>query len=77
VTVVLPASTTVPIPLLIVAETAWFDVHVKVALCPTVTVAGEAANVTVGAADVGGVAADVPHPLNQPVVKLKTRDSNN
>jgi hypothetical protein len=62
--------------LLIVAETAWFDVHVKVALDPTVTVVGEAAKLTVGAADVGGVAADVPHPLNKPVIKLKTRDNN-
>jgi hypothetical protein len=60
----------------IVAETAWFDVHVKIALAPTVTLVGEADNVTVGAADVGGVAADDPHPLNKPVIKLKTKDNN-
>jgi hypothetical protein len=74
---VLPAGATVPILLFIAAEAALFDVHVKVALCPTVTVVGEAANVTVGAAGVGGLGAGDPHPLNQPVVKLKTRDSNN
>ena len=73
----LPASATVPILLLIAAEAALFDVHVKVALDPTVTVVGEAANVTVGAAGGGGLAAEDPHPLNQPVVKIKTRDSNN
>jgi hypothetical protein len=74
---VLPASATVPILLLIAAEAAWFEVHVKVALDPTVTVAGEAANVTVGAAGGGGLAAEDPHPLNPPVVKVKTRYSNN
>ena len=54
-----------------------FEVQVKVALEPTVTVVGEAANLTVGGAGVGGLAAEDPHPLNQPVVKIKTRDSNN
>ena len=73
----LPAGATVPILLSIAAEAALFDVHVKVALFPTVTVVGEAASVTVGAAGVGGLAAEDPHPLNQPVVKVKTRDSNN
>ena len=73
----LPASATVPILLLIAAEAALFDVHVKVALFPTVTVVGEAAKVTVGAAGVGGLASEDPHPLNQPVVKVKTRESNN
>ena len=73
----LPAGATVPIPLLIVADAAFFDVHVKVALDPTVTVVGEAAKLTVGAAGGGGLAAEDPHPLNQPVVKAKTRDSNN
>jgi hypothetical protein len=71
---VLPAGATVPILLLIAAEAALFDVHVKVALDPTVIVVGEAAKLTVGAA---GLAAEDPHPLNQPVVKVKTRDSNN
>jgi len=75
---VLPASATVPILLLIAAEAALFDVHVRVALDPTVTVVGEAANLTVGVAGGGGgLAAEDPHPLNQPVVKIKTRDSNN
>ena len=73
----LPASATVPMLLLITAEAALFDVHVKVALDPTVTVVGEAANLTVGAASGGGLAAEDPHPLNQPVIKIKTRDNNN
>ena len=73
----LPASTTVPMLLLIAAETALFDVHVKVALDPSVTVAGAAANLTVGAAGGGAPAAEDPHPLNQPVIKIKTRDNNN
>ena len=73
----LPASATVPILSLIAAEAPLFDVHVKVALFPTVTVVGEAANVTVGAAGVGGLATEDPHPLNQPVVNVKARDSNN
>ena len=77
VTVVLPASATVPILLLIAAEAALFEVHVKVALDPTVTVVGEAANLTVGTAGGGGLADEAPHPLNQPVVKVKTTDSNN
>ena len=73
----LPASATVPILLLIAAEAALFDVHLKVALDPTVTVVGEAAKLTVGAAGGGGLTAEDPHSLNQPVVKIKTRDSNN
>ena len=73
----LPASATVPMLLLITAEAALFDVHVKVALDPTVTVVGEAANLTVGAAGGGGLAAEDPHPLNQPVIKIKTRDNDN
>ena len=73
----LPASAMVPILLSIAAEAALFEVHVKVALDPTVTVVGEATNLTVGAAGVGGLAAEDPHPVNQPVVKVKTRGSNN
>jgi len=53
-----------------------FDVHVKIALDPTVTVVGEAANLTVGAAGGGGLDAEDPHPLHQPVVTIKIRDSN-
>lgn len=77
VTVVLPAGATVPIPLLIVADSALFDVQVKVVPNPAVTVVGKAANVTVGAGAPGGVAAEDPHPLNKPVAKLKTRDNTN
>ena len=77
VTVVLPAGATVPIPLLIVADSALFDVQVKVVLNPAVTVVGKAANVTVGAGDGGGAVAEDPHPLNKPVAKLKTRDNTN
>jgi hypothetical protein len=75
--VVLPASGTVPILLLIAADAALFDVHVKVALDPAVIVVGETANRTVGPAGVSGLDAEDPHPLHQPVVKIKTRDSNN
>lgn len=73
----LPARATVPILLLIEAEAALFDVHDKVALVPGVTVAGAAANVTVGTG--GGVvlAAELPHPLNNPVAKLKKKADNN
>jgi hypothetical protein len=74
---VLPVGATVPIPLLIVADVALFDVQVKVALNPAVTVVGKAANVTVGAGATGGVAAEDPHPLNKPEAKLKIRNNNN
>jgi hypothetical protein len=77
VTVVLPAGATVPTPPLIVADVALFDVQLKVELNPAVTAVGKAANVTVGAGATGGVAAEDPHPLNQPVAKLKTRDNTN
>lgn len=73
----LPVGATVPTPLLIVADVALSDVHVKVALNPAVTVVGKAANVTVGAGGTGGAAAKDPHPLNKPVVKAKTSDNNN
>ena len=69
----LPVDATVPTPLLMVADAALAEVHVKVALAPAVIVVGEAANVTVGA---GGV-PDLPtQPFNKPVVKLKARDSS-
>lgn len=77
VTVVLPLGATVPTPLLIVADVALFDVQVKVALNPAVTVAGKAANTTVGAGGTGGAAAEDPHPLDKPVAKLRTRNNNN
>jgi hypothetical protein len=74
VTVVLPLGATVPIPLLIVADAALEEVHAKVALVPAVMVAGEAANVTVGAA----VVATKPTQLvNKPVAKLKARHNSN
>lgn len=73
---VLPASATVPILLLIVAEEALFEVHVKVALVPAVSVVGEAVKVTVGAVGGGGFAAEDPQPLTQTAVMPKTRDSN-
>lgn len=69
----LPANATAPTPLLIVADAALAEVHVKVAVAPTVIVVGEAANVTVGA---GGVPVRPTHPVNKPVVKLKARDSS-
>ena len=79
VTVVLPARATVPILLLIEAEEALFDFHVKVTLVPGVTVAGEAANETVGAAGGGGLElpAELPHPLNQTLAELKSTTDNN
>jgi hypothetical protein len=77
ITVVLPAGATVPIPLLIVADSALFDVQVKVVLNPAVTVVGNAANATVGTGVTGGVAAEDPHPLNKPVAKLKIRNIKN
>jgi hypothetical protein len=76
VTVVLPVSATVPILLLIEAEAALADVQVSVALDPAVTVVGEAANVTVGGGAVG-VAAEDPHPLNNPVDKVKATNNHN
>ncbi len=74
---VFPVDATVPTPLLIAADAALAEVHVKVALFPTVTVVGEAAKVTVGAPGGGGLAAEDPHPLNQTIVTVKTRDSSN
>jgi hypothetical protein len=74
---VLPAGATAPTPPLIVADVALFDVQLKVALNPAVTVVGKAANVTVGAGGTGGAAAEDPHPLNKLAVKLKTMDNNN
>ena len=68
---VLPVDATVPTPLLIVADAALAEVHVKVALAPAVITVGEAANVTVGAGGVPGMPAQ---PVNKPVVKLKARD---
>jgi hypothetical protein len=76
VTVVLPVTATVPILLLIEAEAALADVQVSVALDPAVTVVGEAANVTVGGGAVG-VAAEDPHPFNNPVVKVKATNNHN
>ncbi len=73
----LPAGATVPIPLLIVADVALLDVHVKVVLNPAVIVVGKAANTTVGAGGTGGAVAEDPHPLNKPVAKLRTRNNNN
>ena len=67
----LPDSATVPMPLLMVADVAFAEVHDKVALAPAVIVVGEAANVTVGAAG----APDTPTQLaNNPVVKIKAKD---
>jgi hypothetical protein len=77
VTVLFPAGATVPIPLLIVADSALLDVQVKVVLNPAVTVVGNAANVTDGTGDTGGAVAEDPHPINKPVAKLKARDNTN
>jgi hypothetical protein len=75
--VVLPLSATVPILLLIAAEAALFDVHVSVALDPAVTVAGAAANVTVGCGGGFVLAAELPHPLNQTLAENKSKTDNN
>ena len=73
VTVVLPVDATVPTPLLMVADAALAEVHVRVALAPAVIVVGEAENVTVGA----GGEPDMPtQPVNKPVVRLKARDNS-
>ena len=72
----LPDKATEPTPLLIEAEAALVDVHVRVALVPAVIVAGEAVNVAVGGDEVC-FAAELPHPLDRPVAKPKTRISSN
>ena len=59
----------------IVTDAVLAEVQVKVALAPTVMVAGEAANVTAGSA--AGVATTPTQPVNKPVAKLRTRDINN
>lgn len=69
----LPLSATDPIPLLIVADAALAEIHVKVALAPTAIVVGEAANETVGMAL---VAARPPQPVNKPVVTPKARHNH-
>ena len=69
----LPVGATIPIPLLIAADAALAEVHVKVALAPAAIVVGEAANVTVGA---GGLAPTPTQPVNKPVAKLKARDNS-
>jgi hypothetical protein len=53
-----------------------FDVQVRVALVPAVTVAGEAVNETVGKG-VFVLAADEPHPLNRLVTKPRSRNNSN
>jgi hypothetical protein len=75
VTGVLPLSATVPIPLLIVADEAWAEIQVKVALAPATIVVGEAAKVTVGGIGTG-VATEPAQPVNKPVVKPKVMHSN-
>ena len=70
----LPLDATVPIPLLIVADAALTEVHVKVAVAPDIIDAGEAANVTVGTVCVG---TRPTQPVNIPVVKVTARDNNN
>jgi hypothetical protein len=72
VTAMLPVDATVPTPLLMVADAALAEVHVKVALVPAVIVAGEAENVTVGT---GGEPDTPTQPVNKPV-KPKARDSS-
>ena len=64
-----------PIPLLIVADEAWAEVQVKVALAPAAIVVGEAAKVTVGGVGTG-VATEPAQPVNKPVVKPKVMHSN-
>ncbi len=69
-----PLGGTAPTPLLIVADAAFADVHVRVTLPPGLIEAGEAANVTVG---VAGVAARPTQPVSKPVVKLNVTISGN
>jgi hypothetical protein len=70
---VLPLDATAPIPLLIAADAALAEVHVKVAVAPDIIDAGEAANVTVVTVCVG---TRPTQPINVPVTKVTTTDNN-
>lgn len=69
----LPLDATAPIPLLIAADAALAEVHVKVAVAPAIIDAGEAANVTVGTVCVGTTPTQ---PVNIPVAMVTTTDNN-
>ncbi len=73
----LPLRLTLPTLLLIEADAALFDVHERVVLDPAVTVVGAAVKVTVGVEGLMMLPAEVPHPLNQAVTKLKIRAGKN
>lgn len=70
----LPLGATVPIPLLIVADAALAELHVKVALAPAIIDAGEAVNATVGTVRVG---TKLAQPVNIPVTKITATHNNN